>query len=339
MRLARTSQRFLFACALGVAALYAPATLGQTSGQRRLEKPLAESLQSAAKDAYTAAGLLNNRGEYAAAATKYEEAYDFSKDPRLLFNIAACERSLRRYARMGAYLRRFKEESGEHISNDDRRIVDDALAALKDYVGSVAVTIDTPGARVSVDGDAAGTTPLSAPLVLDLGKHNISVRADGGKDAEQEVNVTAGSTITVTFTLALPANAANAAVPEKASPEPPPTESMHGRGYGPLVFVGFGLAGVGLLTGSLMGALAISHASSVASACQGTVCPPSIDGDLRDARTFGNVSTIAFAAAGVGAGVGLAALLLSRRPEAPQHAKGSIAPWVTPTGVGVGGSF
>jgi hypothetical protein len=237
---------------------------------------------------------------------------------------------------MGAYLRRFKEESGERISDEDRRIVDEALAALKDYVGWVSVVVDAPGAHVFVDGDAVGTTPLPAPLVLDLGKHTISIRNDGEKDAEKAVDVTAGTAITVTLTLPRPVNAA---AHEQVSPPPAPTMPARGSGYGPLVYVGFGLAGVGLLTGSVTGALALSHASSVTSACQGTVCPVSVDGDLHDARTFGNVSTIAFAAAGVGAGIALVALLLSRHPEAPQHAKASIAPWVTPAGAGVRGSF
>jgi hypothetical protein len=338
MGLSKTTHRLLFVLALGAGALHAPITLAQTGGQRP-ERPLAESLHGAAKEAYTAAGLLHNRGEYAAAAIKYEEAYDLSKEPRLLFNIAACEKDLRKYARMGAYLRRFKEESGDRISSEDRKIVDDALARLKDYVGSVSVAADTAGAGVSVDGEAIGTTPLSGPLVLDVGKHTVSVRGSDGQAEEKQIDVTAGSAIVLTFDLARPPSATAAPAPEPTAVEAAPAKSSGRGGYSPLVFGGFGVAGVGLLLGGVTGVLAFSRASSVKSACQGTVCPTSIDGDLHDARTLGDVSTIAFAAAGVGAVVGLTALLLFHRAEAPPRGSAWIAPWIGPAGGGVRGSF
>jgi hypothetical protein len=335
MRLARTAHRFLFVCALGVAGLHAPASEAQTSASKRPERPLAESLQGAAKEAYTAAGLLHNRGEYAAAATKYEEAYDLSKDPRLLFNIAACEKELHKYARMGAYLRRFKAESGARISDEDRKDVDDALAALKGFVGSVSVVSDAAGAIVAVDGETVGTTPLSGPLLLDAGKHTIRLRKDGAEDVDKEVDVAAGSETSVSITLAAASSARPAPAAEPLAPPPQPARG----GYGPLVYGGFVVGGVGLVTGAVTGMLALSHASSVTSACQGTVCPTSVDGDLHDARTLGNASTVAFVAAGAGAAVGLVAILLSRRSEARAPAAASISPWVTPTGAGLRGSF
>ena len=63
-------------------------------------QPLAQTLTGAARDAFTSAQILLNNGDFAGALTKYQEAYGLSKEPRLLFNMALCERNLHAYARM-----------------------------------------------------------------------------------------------------------------------------------------------------------------------------------------------------------------------------------------------
>jgi hypothetical protein len=94
-----------------------------------------------------------------------------------------------------------------------------------------------------------------------------------------------------------------------------------------------------VVVGGIAGALSIADESSVSSACKGLVCPTTVDGDLRSARTLGDVSTVAFAAAGVGAVVGVVGLFVLRRPSAPPRAGFSVAPWIGLMGAGVDGSF
>jgi len=67
-------------------------------------------------------------------------------------------------------------------------------------VGRVSVVTDPPGARVSVDGKARGTSPIT---VTDLtpAEHKVTVTSDTGS-AERTVTVTAGGTASVMFSLA-----------------------------------------------------------------------------------------------------------------------------------------
>jgi len=67
-------------------------------------KPLAQTLTGDAKAAYDAAKLLVGDGDFAGAAIKFRAAFDQSHDPRLLWNIAACEKNQRHYARTIALL-------------------------------------------------------------------------------------------------------------------------------------------------------------------------------------------------------------------------------------------
>jgi hypothetical protein len=165
-------------------------------------KPLAESLKGAARDAYSSATLLLNNEDYAGALTKYEQAYDLSKDARLLYNMAICEKSLRRYARMQKLLRQYEHEEGPQISAEDKATVDAALAAVDKLVGSVTLTVSEGGATVTVDGEVLGTTPVQ-PLVLDLGPHKLVVTKPGFETIESTIRVEGGASAPSVLTLTL----------------------------------------------------------------------------------------------------------------------------------------
>ncbi len=161
---------------------------------------LAESLKGPAAEAFQSAQILKNNGDDAGALLKYEEAYGLSKDPRLLFNMAVCARSLKAYARMQELLRSYLREAAASLSAQEEMDVDNALAAIRNLVGSVQVDVNEAGAAVSVDGRSVGTTPL-APLTLDLGSHVVSVRKSGFAPVDQALQVAGGRDAAVAIEL------------------------------------------------------------------------------------------------------------------------------------------
>jgi hypothetical protein len=163
--------------------------------------PLSESLSGTAREAYEAARILLNNQDPAGALTKYLVAYDLSKDPRLLFDMAVCERDLRAYARMQALLVRYEQEAGAGLSPAKKGEVDAALEAIRDLVGTVRVSSAEAGATVAVDGEPAGSTPLASPLLLDLGKHRLSVTKAGFDPVERVIEIVGGNEIAVSVTL------------------------------------------------------------------------------------------------------------------------------------------
>jgi hypothetical protein len=165
-------------------------------------RPLAESLQGPAKEAYTSAELLFDNGDYAGAVTKYRQAYEISKEPRLLIDTAICEKNLRQYARMQTDLLKFEREAGPTAAPEDKRAADDALAAIKKLVGGVTITTNEPGAAVSVDGEDVGTTPLRDPVVLDLGRHTFRAGKAGFEPAETVLEIPGGQNTSVPLVLA-----------------------------------------------------------------------------------------------------------------------------------------
>jgi hypothetical protein len=336
--------RVVRAALCGAGSLLCGQAVAQTGDSHRAQPPLAQSLHGAARDAYTAASHLFKEGDFPAAEAKYSEAYDLSRDPRLIFDMGICEKELHHYARMAELLRRYEEEAGASLSDEDRKRTDEALAAVPKYIGTVTIVVDTAGATVTVDGEPAGKTP-AVSVSLDPGKHTVVVTKDGYESVERPISVSAG--VASTLTIGLLASGANGtAAPEQTRagsqelPQSVPDAKPGALQWNALAYTGVGLAAAGLVVGGVTGGLALARVGSAKSECTGMVCPLGTDGDVKAAQTFGTVSTIAFVAAGVGAAAGAVGLFVwPRREQATTHARVEVAPWVGLGTAGVAGTF
>lgn len=208
MKLTRYSA--LLVIALGSIATPARAQTGA------LPTPLSQSLQGEAKDAYDSAEILVTSGDYKGALAKLGQAYEASKDARLLYEMAICEKDLRHYARMQSLLDRYLRDGEGSIPSEVRAAVDEALAVIKNLVATVTVTAIEPEATVLVDGEVVGVTPLPAPLTLDLGKHSIAARKEGFEANEQAVELLGGSAVSLTLVLIARSHVAQLVVTSEA---------------------------------------------------------------------------------------------------------------------------
>src|SRR5688572_27302723 len=57
--------------------------------------------------------LLQQSPDYEKALVKFQEAYEKSKNPRVLFNVAVCQKNLNRYTQAVATLKRELGEGGD----------------------------------------------------------------------------------------------------------------------------------------------------------------------------------------------------------------------------------
>jgi hypothetical protein len=165
------------------------------------ELSLADSLNGDAKAAFDSANILIENQDFVGASTKLGQAYALSKDPRLLFNMAICEKNLHHYARMQTLLKQYEIDAGTRLTAGNREKVEDALRAINNLVGTVTIEAPEPGAAVAIDGASMGTTPLSGPVALDLGAHTLTVRKEGFEPFQKPLDVVGGSGLTVTATL------------------------------------------------------------------------------------------------------------------------------------------
>ncbi len=169
-----------------------------------------------------------------------------------------------------------------------------------------------PPIKIWIDGtEMASSVVLGAPIKLNPGAHKIVVRV-GAAERKANVNLVESKTTELTIDMAGTAPVGPADDAPKPKEAPPPTVVTQ---TSTLTYVGFGLAGAGVLVGGIAGLVTLSKASSVKEQCTDLRCPTRAHDDLSTAHTMANVSNIGFAVAGVGVGLGIIGLLTPTKIE------------------------
>lgn len=156
---------------------------------------LADSLRGEAKEAYDAGKRLFGIADYAGAAVKFLHAYELTKDVRLLWNVAACERAMHHYAKTYNVLAEYVRLGAGVLSPEKLAEAEESRAALKEFYSLVRAAIAPPSARVLVDGVEVGTSPVSAPFAVDLGLRLVRVEASGYEPFEMKLDVPGNTVI------------------------------------------------------------------------------------------------------------------------------------------------
>ena len=192
------SRRLLLAAlaAAFFSALSAPA-LGE---EPAAPKPLSEVLQGDARQAYDAARVLHEIGDYHGALLKFRYAYELSGDPRLLWNSASCAKSLRKYVKAIELVRDFLASSSPVVTPDAAERARAFIQAALPLTSRLEVESNVAMPKVYVDGEFVGHAPLLPDVRIDLGLHRIAVKKPGYATFEETLTV-AASRIQVTAIL------------------------------------------------------------------------------------------------------------------------------------------
>ncbi len=187
---APTSRPLLRCARTRTVSLVLVASLGLASARASAEPPsLSTSLAGEAKASFDAANLLYDDHDYAGASTKYRAAYAASQDARVLWNVAACEKELRHYARAAAFLDRFLRDAAPIVSPAFLGQAKLTREALRAFYGPLSLVVLPVGSRVLIDGEDAGPSPLPQEVPLDLGRHAIRVEHEGFAPYEDSVEI------------------------------------------------------------------------------------------------------------------------------------------------------
>jgi hypothetical protein len=172
------------------AALFAHANVGLAAPDVLVEetKPLSESLDGEAAVAYSAGRLLFEDGDYAGALAKFRYAYALSKEPRLLWNMATCEKAQHHYANATGLIDQYLLDGAAIITPERRTEVEATRDTLQSFVSQLKLTGVPPQFRLYVDGKRAEHSD-ALPLNLDLGVHTLRVEAPGFEATELRVEV------------------------------------------------------------------------------------------------------------------------------------------------------
>jgi hypothetical protein len=238
---------------------------GAADAQRRGGRPAAPAgptaeQTAAARAAYGEGQRLFGTNDFAGALAQFEAAFANVPNPVVLLSIAESQERLGLIVDTVATLERYLTLRADA---PDRAAVQTRIDALRARPGVIAVRSEPAGAAIALDGtDTGRVTP--ADVEAAPGEHTVAVSLAGYASASQTVSVSFGAR----QELAIPALTATpapepepvAAEPEPA-PAPPAEEEPASEGPGAAVWIAAGVGAAGLVSGTVLGFLALSEQS------------------------------------------------------------------------------
>jgi hypothetical protein len=278
--------------------------------------------------------------DYRGALVEFKRAYELSSNNAILYNIGQTHFQLRDYASALAAFEKYLA-SATSIAAARRADVERDLEDLRGRIAKVTVEISAPGATVSVDDVAVGKSPLPAALTVSAGVRKFTAAKEGLPSITKTVELAGGDKATVKLEFPAPVVVAPPAPAVREVPVEP-------RRTHPLVYVGFGVAAVGVGVGATFGILALGTKSDLDARCPDRVCPTDAQSKGDALSTQATVSTIGLGVGLVGALVGTYFLVFPGGPASTSRAAAAlppasprprVAPWFAGTAGGLEGSF
>jgi hypothetical protein len=171
-----------------------------------------------------------DKGEFELARASFLQAYALKKHPAVLLNLAwSCIKS-GHTLESARYFKEFLSDGKDVITDKQRADATDGLSQARAKLGQIDVAA-AAGLEVTIDGDHVGTTPLSDPVMVEIGAHSVRVRAPDGTADMQTITVLGGEKASAHFRVAAtpppaplpPAPPQQVLAPApQASPQPPP---------------------------------------------------------------------------------------------------------------------
>jgi hypothetical protein len=195
--------------------------LAQTSYPDAPPAATSDAAKQEAARRFEHAVKLYEDADYTVALAEFERVYELMPDYRVLYNIGQVNIQLGRYARAFRTLKEYTARGRSEIPSDRRAAVAADLEQLSGRVARISVTVDQPGAEVSIDGTLVGKAPLVEPLVVDVGERTLRVSLAGYTPQTRSITLAGGDSRDSSFVLEREAPVLAAATPMPA-PAPSP---------------------------------------------------------------------------------------------------------------------
>jgi hypothetical protein len=268
---------------------------------------------------------LFHEGRFEQASVAFERAYKLRPHYKILFNVAQVENELGHYAAALEAYTRYLAEGGMEVPEARLKAVKAEVKRLNALVGMVVVSCDIPGATVYVDGRKQGEVPLSGPVFVDLGDHEVRLTKGTDELHEEIVRVGGGEKVTVEV---------------KAAEDAQPGSTVEDEEERVWTWVAFSVGGAAAIGAGITGGLAASKKSSLEDSCADGVCYGDDRGELDATRALATATDVLIAVAAVGVVAGVVLFFVEPRSRDEQKAV-VVAPMMSTdmAGVALGGWF
>ncbi len=143
---------------------------------------------------------LYQSGNFTGALIEFEAAYKAKPKASPLINEALCFREQHKYAEAVLALERALRDHGHQMDAKNKQAAEKAIAEMRELFAYLEITVDPPGAKVTVDGDEKSPTER-ASIALGPDSHTIVAEAEGFVGDTRKVTLASGDKRTINIKL------------------------------------------------------------------------------------------------------------------------------------------
>ncbi|MBI5538235.1 MAG: PEGA domain-containing protein [Deltaproteobacteria bacterium] len=303
-----------------------------------------DAQKARAREYFKHAVTLFDERRFADSLVEFEKSYALVPVFSTLYNIGQVHVALGHPVEAVDAFEKHLAQGGTAIPADQRARVEAELAAQRNRIGEIQMSVLPAGAELRIDGKVVGKAPLSTPVKVAAGHHRVEAMLEGYRSVDKEVDLQGKGRLEISFQLV------SLQSPQELSPAPAPPAAPTARPaqVAPVAesgspqdskgstqkIVGWSLAGVGLVGAGVGIIVAVTGQSKHQDALDQWYSgdhPGANDTESKanSLKTVGGVTIGAGAALLIGGTV-----LLLTAPSSSRSV--SIAPWLSPSVAGAG---
>lgn len=138
--------------------------------------------------------------DYQRALDAFQEAYRLAPHASVRLNIANCYQQLDRPVEALFHFEHYLSEA-DHPTAAQRREIETTIRELRSRIGTLTFQVSPDGATITIDGTDQRRAPVSEPVRVVQGRHQIEIRLDGYRTETQTVEVAGGADARVAIRL------------------------------------------------------------------------------------------------------------------------------------------
>ncbi len=302
--------------------------------------------EAAAEALFVEAKKLATQGKYAEACPKFAESNRLDRGAGTLIHLGDCYEKNKQSASAWATYKEAASAAQALGRKDWEKLANQRAQALEPKLARLTIKVEkTPdGLDVKRDGTSVSAASFGVAIPVDVGAHTIEASAPAHKPFKTTVTVAKdGASLDVAVPALEPLPAAPVAQTPATAPAPvattkPAEPERQGSSQATVGWVVGGIGVAGLAAGAVTGLMAMGKSDEAKSKCpdDGKCASRDAVDASESAKTFGLVSTIAFAAGGVALAAG-AALVFTAPKEGAVEAGSTrlrLAPSIGASGAG-----
>ncbi len=153
-----------------------------------------------AREQFTQGVSLFQSGDYQRALDAFQEAYRLSPHASVRLNIANCYQQLDRPVEALFHFEHYLSEA-DHPTAAQRREIEASIRELRRRIGTLTFQVSPDGAIITIDGSDQRRAPVTEPVRVVQGRHQIEIRLEGYRTETQTVEVAGGADARVAIRL------------------------------------------------------------------------------------------------------------------------------------------